>query len=104
MLNVLHVRNHTECPPVADQLLRFCIHSAPHLVDVVRTCRIFNHIKTESCRAAAELSSGSSVPPYIAPPVILGVFALGSLLVFRRAHTLVSVCVFCLWPVNITEG
>lgn len=57
--------------------------------------RIFNHEKIfthlgEKVKAAGQLLSS--------------VFALGSLLVFRMAHTLVSVCVFCLWSVNITEG
>lgn len=51
-----------------------------------------------------QLSNAAAIPPCITPRVLLGVFALQSLLVFRMAPTLVSVCVFCLWPVNITEG
>lgn len=36
--------------------------------------------------------------------VIQGVFAWRSLLVFRMADRPVSLCVFCLWPVNIADG
>ena len=68
-----------------------------------------NRLKIESysrnCETAAELRGGAVHPcGSLYHPVTLGVFAQRSLLVFRMADRLVSLCVFCLWPVNIAEG